>query len=141
MYGKGYSKEEKEKNIEYKGAFLPEELLNNLEGSFGLVWDGNSKDSCQGGFGEYLRYNNPHKVSMYLAAGIPVIIWKEAALADFIENNKLGFTISNLNQIGKILDNLTNEEYEQYIINVNEYSMKVKKGDFLNKVIDEIIKD
>ena len=141
LYGKGYSKEEKEKNIEYKGAFLPEELLNNLEGSFGLVWDGNSKDSCQGGFGEYLRYNNPHKVSMYLAAGIPVIIWKEAALADFIENNKLGFTISNLNQIGKILDNLTNEEYEQYIINVNEYSMKVKKGDFLNKVIDEIIKD
>ena len=65
-------------------------FLLNLFGSFGLVWDGMSSETCKGSFGEYLRINNPHKTSLYLASGIPVIIWSKAALAEFIEKNKCG---------------------------------------------------
>ena len=56
------------------GSFLPDELPSALEGSFGLVWDGDSSKTCSGVFGEYLRYNNSHKASLYLASGFPIIV-------------------------------------------------------------------
>lgn len=138
LYGIGYEKEENEKNIEYKGAFLPDELLNNLYGSYGLVWDGNSIEECKGGFGEYLKYNNPHKVSMYIAAGIPVIIWKEAALADFIQKNKLGCSVSKLDDIEKIMTEMSDTEYNEYLQNARCFSEKIRRGEFLTKAIQKI---
>lgn len=138
LYGIGYEKEENEKNIEYKGAFLPDELLNNLYGSYGLVWDGNSIEECKGGYGEYLKYNNPHKVSMYIATGIPVIIWKEAALADFIQKNKLGCSVSKLDDIEKIMTEMSDTEYNEYLQNARCFSEKIRRGEFLTKAIQKI---
>jgi hypothetical protein len=33
---------------------LPEELIKNLQGRYGLVWDGDALDTCSGLTGEYL---------------------------------------------------------------------------------------
>ena len=51
------------KVITFTGIFdeLKYKATYKMEGSFGLVWDGTSKDTCIGGFGEYLKFNNPHK--------------------------------------------------------------------------------
>lgn len=138
LYGIGYIKEKNETNIEYKGAFLPDELLNNLYGSYGLVWDGNSIEECKGGYGEYLKYNNPHKFSMYMATGIPVIIWKEAALAKLVQESKLGLVISNLQELSEKLKNVTDEEYNQYLHNAKNYSEKVRNGYFLSNAIQNV---
>lgn len=56
------------------GVVPPDDLPRRLNESFGIVWDGPSTDICEGNYGEYLRWNDPHKVSLYLSAGIPVII-------------------------------------------------------------------
>ena len=90
-------------NIHYNGVAEPEKLPDLLKGGFGLVWDGDSPDTCSGFFGEYLRYNSPHKLSLYLAAGIPVVIWEEAAQAAFVKENGVGITVSSLREAaGKI---------------------------------------
>ena len=34
-------------------------FIREVEGDFGLVWDGDSLDTCSGHFGEYLRWNTP----------------------------------------------------------------------------------
>ena len=86
----GLEKIKSQTNVEYKGSFMPEELISNLEGGWGLVWDGNSIETCSGLSGEYLKYNNPHKVSMCIVSERPVIIWNKAAMADYIVNNGLG---------------------------------------------------
>ena len=138
LYGKGYIQEEGENNISYKGAFLPEELLNNLEGSFGLVWDGVSKNSCVGAFGEYLKYNNPHKLSMYLTAGIPVIVWTESAVADFVAKNNVGIEVSNLDEIYTKIQKLTEDEYNNMIDNAKKISKKLRKGSYLINALDQI---
>ena len=138
LYGKGYKKDKGEENINYKGAYLPEELLNHLEGSFGLVWDGISKDTCKGGFGEYLSYNNPHKASMYLTAGIPVIVWKEAAIAKFILDNNVGIAINNLDELTSILSEMTEEEYTEMLKNAKEISKELRNGNQLKKAISKI---
>lgn len=138
LYGKGYQKDEDEKNINYIGAFLPEELINNLDGSFGLVWDGNSIDTCSGPYGEYLKYNNPHKTSLYLTAMLPVIVWKNSAMAEFVENNKVGITIERLEDISFEIQKITDEEYSKMIENTKAISEKLKRGEYLRKSIYKI---
>lgn len=117
------------------GAFPPEVLPSKLEGSFGLVWDGPSASTCDGVFGKYLKINNPHKTSLYLASGIPVIIWKEAALADFILENDCGFVVSSLSEISSRLKMLSKEDYERMASNTQKISSKLRDGYYLKNAL------
>lgn len=110
-------------------------LTNNDD--FGLVWDGDSMDECSGNFGAYLRYNTPHKVSFYLKSHLPVIIWKHAALAPFIEENRIGITIDSLTEINSILSSMTPGYYNEMKRNVIEVSKKLQSGFYLKQAIDK----
>ncbi|MGN0180951.1 MAG: hypothetical protein ACI4DP_00825 [Candidatus Ornithomonoglobus sp.] len=127
LYGVGYAGEEKA-NVLYNGSFPPDELPFSLKGSFGLVWDGSSADTCAGINGEYLRINNPHKTSLYLASELPVIIWSKAALADFITENKCGFAVDSLDQIPKKINGISDEEYNAMIENTKHIAKALRSG-------------
>lgn len=123
--------------IVYHGSYAPEELPYVLEGGFGLVWDGESVDTCSGVYGEYLKINNPHKTSLYLASGIPVMIWSKAALANFVKKYNVGITIESLNDLNKVVGKITEQEYETMLNNVNEISKKLRSGFFTKKAIEK----
>ena len=139
LYGVGYESKG-HKNIDYKGSFLPDELPYKLTGAFGLVWDGDGIDGCSGIYGHYLKYNNPHKISLYLASNMPVIVWKESALASFVTKNNIGFAVNNLNEIEEKISMMSQEEYDKMIINCHKISNKLINGDYLKKVINKILK-
>ena len=124
-------------NVEYKGSFKPNEIPYKLDGSFGLIWDGNSIDTCAGSVGEYMKYNNPHKLSLYIASGLPVIVWKQAAVAKFVEDNNIGFTVNSLKEIADQIDKLTEEDYKNYLVNIKKLQEKVCNGYFTNRALDE----
>lgn len=137
LYGIGI-KQDISENIKYKGAFSPEELPNKMEGNIGLVWDGNFDESDENeGFKNYTKYNNPHKLSCYIAAGIPVIVWEKAAIADFVKKYEIGYTIHNLYEI----NDLDFCDYEFKLKNVKNLSNKVRNGYFTKRVIDKIMED
>ena len=123
----------------YKGSYPPEELPKYLNRGFGLIWDGETVDTCSGDYGNYLRYNNPHKLSLYIASGIPVFIWNEAAEAPFVENNKLGFAISSLKDIDVIFEKLDEKEYMVLADNVDEFSLKLIDGINTKNAIGEAL--
>ena len=125
------------KNINYKGKFEPNNAKNVLNYGFGLVWDGINFDSCLGNFGNYLRYNDPHKFSLYISCGIPVIVWNESALSTFVEKEKIGFTISSLQELNDIFKKLKITEYKKYCNNVLKFQKKVINGDFVKSAIKE----
>ena len=52
-------------NEAYFGSFLPDELPAALEGGLDLSGMVIVLKQCSGVFGEYLRYNNSHKASLY----------------------------------------------------------------------------
>ena len=126
-------------NIEYKGQYTPEELPKHLTQNFGLVWHGTSADTCNGTFGKYLRYNNPHKTSLYLSSGLPVIIWDQAALADFVKENGVGITISSLNEVDEKLNSISEEEYRQMHDNVRKIAKKMRSGYYATTAVDKLI--
>ena len=124
-------------NVHYRGSHLPMDLPKLLKSGFGLVWDGPSVCACEGGWGAYLRINNPHKMSLYLAAGIPVITWKEAAQAQFIVQNKVGFVVDNLYEIGERLKSMSEEEYNMYRGNAVRQAYKLRKGWYTIRAISK----
>ena len=105
---------------------------------FGLVWDGSSIEKCDGNTGEYLKYNNPHKLSLYLVSGIPVVIWKEAAEAKFVEEYGLGITVNSLAELGEKFASLSEEEYFEMVKRVAVVSKHLKSGYYLTQAIKEI---
>lgn len=127
LYGVGYE-DKKQKNINYFGAFQPDDLPFQLKGSFGLVWDGESCDTCTGIYGEYLKINNPHKTSLYLASGMPVIIWDKAALAEFVQRNCCGITIKSIGEIDEKLKVMSEEEYQTIKANAENIGKRLRSG-------------
>ena len=132
LYGPNYTGK-KDGNITYKGSFPPDDLPFVLEGGFGLVWDGISSETCAGVWGEYLKYNNPHKTSLYLASGLPLVIWEKAALADFVVKNGCGITVASLFDIPEAINKVTKDEYEAMLRNTKEVSEKLDSGYFLGR--------
>ncbi|MBQ5841005.1 MAG: galactofuranosyltransferase [Clostridia bacterium] len=138
LYGNQFDAAAASASLHHQGAFPPDELPEHLTGNFGLVWDGDSVDSCTGQTGEYLRINNPHKTSLYLAAGFPVIIWKQAALASFIENNGLGLVVESLEELPALFDNLTQEDYSCMLKRVQELGSRLREGAYIRQAVDEV---
>jgi len=130
----------KSESINYKGAFLPDEVPLQLNEGFGLVWDGQSINTCSGNTGEYLRYNNPHKLSLYLASGLPVIIWAQAAEAKFVVENKLGYAVNSINDVTSIFKSLDEQQYSEIKSNVLKISSKLQDGYFLKEAIKKVEK-
>lgn len=126
-------------NVEFKGMYSSEEIVFNLEGGFGLIWDGSSLDTCDGIIGNYQRYNNPHKLSLYIASEKPVIVWKEAAVAEFVEKNNIGLVVNNLFEIEQKIENTSHEDYKEMRNNVIKIKEKISKGYFTKRAISKII--
>lgn len=138
LYGIKYEGSEKEYII-YHGSYPPNELPGIIEGGFGLVWDGPSTDTCDGVYGEYMRINNPHKASLYLTAGIPIIIWKYAALAEFVQDNNVGICVSSLSEIKEVIRSMSSSKYEEMAKNARLISKKLRSGYYTKHAVKKAI--
>ncbi len=122
-------------HISYRGFLPSEDFIAHIDASFGLVWDGDSPDTCSGDYGNYLRWNSPHKVSFNLRAGLPVIIWKEAAVAPIIEKEGVGFAINSLKELDNILSHLSQEKYAMMKQKAQQMAKKLNQGYFLRNAL------
>ena len=138
LYGIGY-RENYSSNCNYHGAIVADALPEALNGKWGLVWDGISVETCDGSTGKYLKYNNPHKMSLYIASGLPIIIWSGAAQADFVNKYQIGISVDSLTNIQDTLDTISMEQYCRYKENAMNLSKKVRNGYFFKKSIAEAI--
>lgn len=139
LYGPSYSKEDYNENFIYRGCFSPNEVPFKIQGSFGLIWDGDSINTCSGAYGHYMKYNNPHKLSLYIASCLPIIVWKEAAIAEFVEKKKIGFCVSEISEIPSRIKRLNTDEYNRYLSNLKKLQCEVINGEFTNVALDKIV--
>lgn len=121
-------------HILYKGVF-ENNNISDIEGNWGLVWDGDSVDTCAGVTGEYLRINAPFKFSLYLAKGLPVIVWEESAMAHYVEEYGVGIKVKSLNEIHDAIASLSEDELRKIRSNVATWSESVRKGEMLENAL------
>lgn len=134
LYGVGFEDDGRE-NVHYLGALDPEELTQKMQGSFGLVWDGTTCDTCDGLSGNYLKINNPHKFSLYLSSGLPVIVWDQAAVADFVNKEKVGITVSRISEIHDAVANMSETSYREMEANARKISRRLIGGSYTKKAL------
>ena len=138
LYGMGYDESRALKNTTYFGSFMPDDLPNALQGSFGLVWDGDSSETCQGSFGNYLRINNSHKASLYLASGFPLVVWKESALAHFVLDKDCGLAVDSLHDLQRVLDDLTLQDYKELSEQARQVGAALRDGAYLKAALSKL---
>ena len=140
LYGVGFDEKRALANETYFGSFLPDELPAALEGGFGLVWDGDSAETCSGVFGEYLRYNNSHKASLYLAAGFPLVVWKQSALSHFVLENGCGIAVESLHDLSQAIEQLDDKDYQDLVEKTKYIGKKIRDGFFLTNALNKLSK-
>lgn len=128
-------------SLDYCGLCTPEELLDRIAVyDFGLVWDGDSIDGCSGDFGNYLRYNSPYKMSSYLCAGLPVILWSQMGMRQFAEENNIGICVDSLAEIPQRLAALTPEEYAAMRKAAAETGQRLRTSYYSQRALDNALK-
>lgn len=145
LYGKGFDdKSAPCPSLHYHGFIASDDFIAQAKADFGLVWDGDSLDECTGDWGEYLRINDPHKTSFYLRAGIPVIVWQEAAMAPFIEEQNIGIIVNSLSQISERIAALSPTDYQQMKQNALAMGRRLNEGYYIKaglKAADDYLKN
>lgn len=119
-------------NIHHLGEFSPESPpdFSSFKNLFGLIWDGDSIDTCRGNYGSYLRINLPHKASFYLANRLPVIVWSQASISHIIQKLEVGFTVDSLWEIPDKLPSFVVNEKRLDLL-----SSRIRNGWFLKKAL------
>ncbi len=126
--------------VDCAGCTPSDRLIATAAGQFGLVWDGNSTAACEGAFGEYLRYNNPHKTSLYLRCNLPVIVWSQSAMAPFVKENGIGLCVDSLDNLDTTLAAVTSERYGAMAQAAAAMSHRLASGHYTRRALSEAIR-
>ena len=123
-------------NIKFLGWFQNQNALVNVlrnGGGFGLLWTEN------GYWGEYMKLNACSKLSLYLAAGIPVIVHSSISEASTINRKKLGLVVDSLDESVEKLDGMSKEQYNQMVRSVDKFGELIRKGYFTKKALTDAV--
>ena len=86
-----------------------------------------------------MLFNNPHKIALYLASGMPVIVWDRSAMADFVREEKCGFTITRLSDIPDRIVGLSDEDYEQMRNSAMRVGAEMRKGHHIRAAVERAV--
>lgn len=139
IFGSGELSGIEKVNVRYCGVFTVDECISKLRGDWGLVWNGQSLSIDQNDVGStYYNYVTPHKLSMYLLCGMPVIIYERAAAAEYVKQYHCGITISSLENLEEKLEQISSDEYFAMRQNVSELAKKISRGYFTEQAINRL---
>jgi hypothetical protein len=140
LYGIGYdAQSNKQANVSWHGAAKPYELPEKMEGSFGLVWDGDSIDKPSGSLGDYMQYITHHKLSLYIVSGLPVIVPAFAASAYLVKKYRIGFVVNSLYEIQDKVASLTAAQYSEWCENTKPLADKITAGGCIKEALTELL--
>lgn len=124
------------KNIRFLGWFENESALAyalRKSGGFGLLWHDDPV------WIEYMKRNACCKLGTYLAAGIPVIVHSSIAEAETIRRKNLGLVVDSLEEAVNQVEQMTEEQYNRMVQEVNSFGNLVRQGFFAKKLLTDAV--
>lgn len=126
-----------EANLTIEGWKRDDALLLELsKGGFGLVWhtQSNTEENT-----DYYELNASHKLSTYLAAGIPVIVPRTLSSSHLIVEQGLGFVVDSLEEADHLVQEMTDTTYQQVLERVSAFAYLLKEGYISRKLLVDSI--
>ena len=135
LYGGGTDETRKTDSMKEMGYVDSDTIIATADADYGLVWYGDSLDGGEGALGEYLRYNAPHKTSLYLRAGIPVIVWDQSGIADIVKKLDIGLCVPSLSNINDVIASVSPERYAAMRDNATRVAHRLANGSFVTEAL------
>ena len=104
---------------------------------WGLVWDGRKAGGEASAF-DYESINQPHKFSLYLACGIPVIVWDQSHVATLVRKYGFGICVPSLDSIPEVISRVTPADYDAARHAALTAADQLRRGHFLNVALEEV---
>lgn len=120
------------------GAMDTNDIPYQLDGGFGLLYY--PQEGTYKGMHRYGEYNNPMKLSLYLSAGLPVILLSNSAHAKWIKEQGIGLIIDRLSDIERVVNEVTEADYEQMLENIKPWQQAVSTGFFAKTAALEAVR-
>lgn len=125
----------KNSSLTWLGRLPSDEIVASVEGGFGLVVSDNIKEKSNMNFFDYTEFNNPTKLSLYLAAGLPIIIASKTAHAKWISERGIGLVVDDLNDIDNVLANVSENDYKLMLKNIQPWQKAISEGFFIKRTL------
>ncbi|MCL2677224.1 MAG: beta-1,6-galactofuranosyltransferase [Streptococcaceae bacterium] len=114
------------------------DLVNWFDGGFGLVESQNILEKSNFNFQEYNKWNNPTKLSLYIASGLPVVVSHHSPHAEWIKEKGIGIVLDNLNEIDDVFATMTEEDYKKMLKAIEPWQRAVTSGLFIKRALLQI---
>lgn len=137
MIGPDYQVTSHENNIHLLGKMRNADIPQMFDGGFGMIEY--SRGGHYAGMQRYGEYNNPMKLSLYLASGLPPLVTSRSAHADWIRERNVGLVLDNLNEIDEVLEKMTAADYQQMLENLKPWQKAVSTGFFVKRACLEAV--
>ncbi len=140
LYGPGFNAAISAINprMQWHGSFSTEQIVQEMNGGYGLIWDGESTDDIEGLTGNYQKFNTPHKTSLYLVAGLPVITSNKAAIAPIVKQQNIGICVNGIGDIPAALAAISTEQYNTLQQNVFKVAASLQTGGHFRAALHQV---
>ncbi len=105
-------------------------IINGLEGKYGLVWSGDYMDTTINDYENENLVTISYVLSLYLAAEIPVIVWSGSVEADVVNKYHIGICVDDLYDLKKKINMVDEEEYMEMKGDVASLGQRIRSGLF-----------
>ena len=122
-------------SVTWLGRQPSDEIVSRLDGGFGVVVTENLIEKSNMNFVYYNQFNNPTKLSMYLAAGLPVIVSSKTYHASLVKEHGIGLVVDDLNEIDQIFSSMTAADYQKLVDNVKPWQEAISNGFFIQRAL------
>ncbi|MER3463877.1 MAG: hypothetical protein C4329_05145 [Chitinophagaceae bacterium] len=68
---------------------------------------------------------------MYLSAGMPVIVWRKSAMAEWVQQKEVGMAVTSWTEAVETIKMLNENTYRKWQSNAQEIGNKLRSGYFL----------
>lgn len=139
IYGRSFDKNiiKNKEHFTYHGVKDSSLIIKQTNAHYGLLWYSTELKGISGAYGEYLKYNTSHKISLYLHAHLPIIVWSEASFAEFTRKHAIGICVDTLEDLDKTLESISEKDYLQMVENTRVLSKEIAKGTyFMNAYLE-----
>jgi hypothetical protein len=119
--------------VSYAGFYQAANVPIAFEGGFGIVWGAEDVPDLLSR--TYSLVNLPHKASLYLSANLPIIVQDDVPLARFVQERGIGWVVKDFQDINRLMDALTEAEYDEMSRNAAEIGQLVREGFFAKRAV------